>query len=241
MKITDRIHEKLKNKKQKPILISFLGDSVTQGCFELYPHSTDGFQTVFRPGEAYCQKLKRLIETVIPDVTINILNAGLSGDKSYDGADRLERDIIAYKPDLCVVCYGLNDLTRGSEHLECYASSLDSIFSRLDEAGIEVIFMTPNMISTYVSDEITIPRLRTVAEHVTERFSDGTYDLFMDKTREICEKNNVPICDCSKKWQQLYSMGADVTRLLANRINHPTEDMHWLFAASLFEMIMGMA
>ena len=66
MEITERIREKAKNKSSsKPILISFLGDSVTQGCFELYSTGKDDFQTVFRPEEAYCQKLKRLIETVL--------------------------------------------------------------------------------------------------------------------------------------------------------------------------------
>ena len=53
MKITERICEKAKNNSSsKPILISFLGDSVTQGCFELYSTGNDDFQTVFRPEEA---------------------------------------------------------------------------------------------------------------------------------------------------------------------------------------------
>ena len=33
--------------------------------------------------------------------------------------------------------------------------------------------------------------------------------------------------------------GVDIVRLLSNRINHPTEEMYWMFAKSLFDMIMG--
>lgn len=42
--------------------------------------------------------------------------------------------------------------------------------------------------------------------------------------------------DCYKKWKKL-SETQDITYLLANRINHPTKEMHELFAQSLFEMI----
>ena len=34
-----------------------------------------------------------------------------------------------------------------------------------------------------------------------------------------------------------YEKTQDITELLANRINHPTKEMHQLFADSLFEII----
>ena len=40
MKIMNRIHEKANDNANKPgVTIAFLGDSVTQGCFELYKKS----------------------------------------------------------------------------------------------------------------------------------------------------------------------------------------------------------
>ena len=47
---------------------------------------------------------------------------------------------------------------------------------------------------------------------------------------------NIPVCDCYAKWKEL-AKTQDTTMLLANRINHPTKEMHELFAQSLFEMI----
>ena len=240
-----RITEKLKAKAQDinanaPIVISFLGDSVTQGCFELYPTGEKTFQTEFRPEEAFSNKLKKLIESVLPNVAINMINAGLSGDKSFGGAERVQRDIISHNPDLCVVCYGLNDVNRGLEQLDVYENALDSIFKQLIEANIEVIFMTPNMMSTYVVEEESNPHLRNVLKEVTKKQVEGVMDAYMEKALEVCAKNNITVCDCYKKWKQLNSIGVDTTRLLANRVNHPAEKMHWLFAASLFEMIMDL-
>ena len=64
------------------------------------------------------------------------------------------------------------------------------------------------------------------------------FHLEMEKAMEVCRNNDVPVCDCYRKWKKLKENGVDITRLLSNRVNHPTEAMHWMFAASLFEMIM---
>lgn len=58
-------------------------------------------------------------------------------------------------------------------------------------------------------------------------------------TRVVAEEKDSVIHAALENIVRFQTDGADVTRLLANRVNHPTENMHWLFAASLFEMIMG--
>ncbi len=238
MQITEKISEKCKNIKQPPIVISFIGDSVTQGCFELYAKG-DGLETVFRPDKVYSAKLKTLIEGVFPNVTVNILNAGISGDTAPNGASRIDTDIISHKPDLCVVCYGLNDSTRGLKGIENYKNGLSGIFSKLKKAQIETVFMTPNIMATYITAEVTRPGWIKVFDDICKTMNGGIFDKYMDAARNICSEYNIPVCDCCKKWQKLNSLGADTTRLLANRANHPSEDMHWLFAVSLFDMIMG--
>ena len=48
----------------------------------------------------------------------------------------------------------------------------------------------------------------------------------------------ITVCDVYSKWKKLAET-TDTTLLLANRINHPTREMHDLFADSLFETIFG--
>ena len=52
----------------------------------------------------------------------------------------------------------------------------------------------------------------------------------------LANEMGVKVCDCYKKWKKL-SETEDITKLLINRINHPTPEMHELFANSLFELI----
>lgn len=239
MRITERIKENAKEPGQhRPIVLGFIGDSVTQGCFELYKTGEDSLETEFRSYQAYHSKLKRMLEEVFPSVPVSVINAGFSGDNAKNGRSRLKRDIIAFQPDLAVVCFGLNDAGMGMEGLSDYEQSLDGIFKDLSKAGIETIFMTPNMIGTRAVTEVTDPFLHSVLENMVKMQTDGSMDVYMEKAREVCARNQVPVCDCYKKWKKLEEHGADVTRLLANRVNHPTEQMHWLFAVSLFEMIM---
>ena len=62
----------------------------------------------------------------------------------------------------------------------------------------------------------------------------------INAVRSYVPVNNViagiRVCDCCGKWKKLAET-QDTTMLLANRINHPTKEMHELFADSLFKMI----
>ena len=53
---------------------------------------------------------------------------------------------------------------------------------------------------------------------------------------DLANTMGVPVCDCYSQWKAL-SKTQDTTMLLANRINHPTKEMHQLFADSLYAML----
>lgn len=239
-----KLKERLKTAAQnfgcnRPILLGFLGDSVTQGCFELYTPTEASLQTEFRSHEAYHAKLGRMLGELYPSVPINILNAGISGDNAPNGLRRLSRDILPFQPDLVVVCFGLNDSMSGLEGLDAYGEALDGIFKGLKEKEIETIFMTPNMMATEVTAETRDPYLRGVFEDIVRVQNGGVLDAYMDKARAVCAANGIPVCDCYKTWQDLYQNGVETTRLLSNRANHPTGNMHWLFAFKLLQMILA--
>ena len=129
------------NKHNPPTTIAFLGDSVTQGCF----------RTHYDGDAAYHHLLKKKLEMICPGAVINIINAGIRGTAASFGVERLHRDVISKSPDLCVVCFGLNDVSGLEKGLQLYIDSLSAIFEKLKAFGCEVIFMTPNMINTYVN------------------------------------------------------------------------------------------
>ena len=222
-----------------PVTIAFLGDSVTQGCFEIYKKSDGNIETFFDKNAAYHNYLAQILAVLYPSVPINIVNAGISGSNAPHGLERLERDVISHHPDLTVVCFGLNDSCGGPEKLDVYTESLEKIFLRLKEENIEIIFLTPNMMCTGISCHLKDEQEISIAQNAAKVQNDGILDLYLDAARELCRKNNIPVCDCYAKWKKLSESGIDITELLSNKINHPTREMNRLFAYSLAETMLG--
>lgn len=219
------------NYKSGAATIAFLGDSVTHGCFEsgVVMHSTFDFQAV------YHNRFKQILNLLFPTIPINIINAGIGGDTAKAGAERLERDVISKTPDLTVVCFGLNDINYNTP--ENYIEPLNEIFTKLIENGIETVFMTPNMLNTYVSPDC-VSELQEYAQKTAEFQTNGKMDSFIEAAVNCAKSHRLPVADCYLKWKELYNCGVDTTQLLANRINHPNRDMHTLFAYELLQTIV---
>lgn len=210
------------------ITMAFLGDSITQGCFE---------ESVYDYESVYHERLRKKLNMLFPGVPINVINAGIGGDNAANGLTRLERDVLSYSPDLVVICFGLNDVHKGPEGIDDYAKALRGIFKRLKETNTDTIFMTPNMMNTYVSSKFTSKEMEKLAPEFARIQNEGLFDRYMECARSVCEEEAIPVCDCYRKWKRFHQSGVDVTDLLANYLNHPTREMHNLFAESLFDTI----
>ena len=238
MEILKKFQEKARdNNGAEAVTIAFLGDSVTQGCFECIKKG-DGFRVVFDKESAYHTYLNKMLSVIYPTVPVNIINAGLSGTGAPFGLERLERDVLRYSPDLTVVAFALNDCGGGEEKLPLYLDSLRAIFNRLREHGSEIIFLTPNMMNTYVSDDLDCQTLKNVAALTMVREQQGILEMYVEAAKKLCMEEQVKVFDCYSKWKKRAANGVDTTLLLSNRINHPTREMNWLFAVSLMETIM---
>lgn len=243
--ISDVLH-RLSNKNSNaqhysPITIGFLGDSVTNGCFEVYPvmsdHGEDGFDVIFDPEHGYPMQFRRILSMLYPKAQINIINVGISGDSAPNGFARMERDLLSYHPDLTVVCYGLNDCCGGINGIERYQDALVGIIRRLQEAGSEVILMTPQPICSCVHTQLRGEGLRDMANMLVSSFSAGIFDRYMQSARCAANETGAVLCDVYAKWMSMYHNGVDITGLLSNYLNHPTREMHQLFAWSLIDTL----
>ena len=225
----------------RPATIAFFGDSVTQGCFELYQKSENSLETIFDQAHAYHTYVKEIFSSIFPASPVNIINAGISGDNATNALSRLDRDILSYKPDLVVVCFGLNDCASGDDGIETYASSLRKIITKIKEAGAEVIVMTPNDMADTLSVHVIndgYPFVQKCIEGIIEIVKKGVLDRYVERARQVAREENVPVCDVYAKWQSLKQSGADINELLANHVNHPTREMNKVFAyALLFTML----
>lgn len=236
-----RFLEKLKAKNAdlhaEPVRIAFLGDSVTQGCFEIYRNGPESVETVFDPENAYSACLRKIFAAVCPRVPVAIINTGISGDNAPNGLQRLERDVLACRPDLVVVCFGLNDSGAGLDGLQRYSDAVRGILRRLRAGGIDAILMTPNMMCSHVDCRITDELERRIAAGIVPVQTDGVLDAYVQAARAAAAAEDARLCDCYALWKAMDTAGLDTTAMLSNHINHPTRELHWLFAWKLFQTI----
>ena len=235
MKVIKKIYEKRHLSKNEPATIAFLGDSVTQGCFELYTYPSGGVDTVFESGSSYSSRLREMLYLLYPRSQVNIINSGISGDSAKGGLARIERDVLQYHPDLTVVSYGLNDCCGGPEKLDDYLESLKAIFEKLREAGSEVIFLTECTMNDHVHYSVKDPAILAVAEKCAQREKDGYTKIYFEAAKKLCAEMGVPVCDCYNTWVKMREGGVDTTGLLANKVNHPCREMHYYMAMKLLE------
>lgn len=239
MKIFKLLSQKNSNiKDNKNVTAAFLGDSVTHGAFEFVDTDGKSGYHIYDFEAVYHNKLKKMLSKLFPTAPLNTINAGIAGTSASFGLKRLERDVLRYSPDLVVVCFGLNDAFSGIEGIEVYADALRNIFKKLKDANIEIIFMTPNMMNTYISPKIANEEMLNVSATTEKIQNSGLFDKYIDAARKVCGEESVPICDCYEKWKTMNNVGIDTTELLANHINHPNREMHKLFAQSLYDMII---
>ena len=238
MDIIEKIKAKQKDlSNNSAITIAFLGDSVTQGCFECYTTSETSLETVFDYKSAFSSRVKEILNLLYPNVQFNIINAGISGDSAVFGKTRIERDILAFNPDLCVVSYGLNDSC--SVSVEEYGKALESIFSALKEKGAETIFLTQNCMCTKTSCHLKDDLFRNLSVDFSKIQNGGTLKKFMEEAKNVSKKFGVKVCDLYPVWEKLISFGVDVTELLANKLNHPIREIHYYIAIKIVETILG--
>ena len=239
MKIMQLIAERNRDPANHKIpTIAFLGDSVTHGVFELIPIGTERISEVFDPDAVYHRLLKQSLGKLYPAASVNIVNAGISGNSAAKGLARLERDVLSHRPDLTVVCFGLNDSQKGLNGLGDYTAAMEEIFCRILAAGGEAIFLTPNMMATEVSEKLPEGVLARIAARTAQIQNDGAMDAYMEAGRELAAKYRIPVCDVYAKWKAMQASGVNITECLANYINHPTRELHRLFADSLLETMM---
>ena len=227
MKIKEKVNLDIREiAKHGPITIVTFGDSITHGFFRGYVDYDAAYPNLLR---------KRILE-VRDRVPVNIINAGIGGTTAMASLSRMEKQVFTHLPDLVIVCFGLNDV---NGTLENYLDSLRTIFSECQSRDVDLIFMTPNMLNTYVAED-TPPQYVDYAAKTAQMQNSGRMDTYtyMENAVSLAKGMGVTVCDCYAKWKKLAEK-QDVTMLLANRINHPTEQMHELFADSLFECIFG--
>ena len=120
--------------------IVFFGDSITDCDRDR--------SDVKSLGNGYVKILADKLRPIYPDMDIELINKGVSGNEVCDLLARVQSDVIDLKPDAVVIMIGINNVIHqfkiGKQlDLKQFERDLCALIAALKEAGIVVIFLEP--------------------------------------------------------------------------------------------------
>lgn len=116
--------------------VLFFGDSITQAGVN--------------PG-GYIRLIDSIMKAEGVADRYETVGAGIGGNKIYDLFLRMDADVLAQKPDICIVYIGVNDVWHktssgtGTDY-DKFGRFYEAVVAKLRNAGIRVILATPAVI-----------------------------------------------------------------------------------------------
>jgi isoamyl acetate esterase len=154
--------------------ILFLGDSITE----------QGIQP-----KGYVTLLREQFAARYPDLGVEIVGAGISGNKVTDLEKRLAKDVIERKPSIVVIYIGINDVWHWAleNHTgttkEEFERVLREMIARIQYSGAEVVLCTPSVIGEKAD---------------STNSQDPMLDQYCAIDRKIAFDQGVRLCDLRK-------------------------------------------
>jgi lysophospholipase L1-like esterase len=156
---------------------------------------------------------------IYPQAQIQMINAGISGHTTSQGLRRMEKDVLAHKPQLVVVMFGMNDVVRTKA--EEFEANLRTIVRRCRESDAAVVLCTPN--SVYPNLPRPMKRLAQFAQIV----------------RDVATDMSVRLADCFAAYEEVRRKDVTRWRLFMSETIHPGMNGHKFFAEVIAESISG--
>ena len=239
------VMERLRNRhnsfrSERPVVLGFLGDSVTHGCFEVFINEAGKVDTACEASSAYPALVAHELGRMFPFAQPAVIDAGVSGDNAAGGHSRLARDVLFARPDLVFVNFGLNDSMNPDveDGLRRYREAMKGIFEDVRSSGAECVLVTPNHMCGYVSHRLENDTLRDIARDVARVQDEGILRRYVDAARKEARAQGVPVADTYRVGDALAAAGVDTTEMLANSINHPSREAHRLFVNEILRVLL---
>jgi lysophospholipase L1-like esterase len=154
--------------------IIFLGDSITAGGVR-----PKGYVTLIQTALAGKHK----------DLGIEVIGAGISGNKVRDLQKRLQKDVLDRKPTLVVIYIGINDVWHGEKDpakgtpKDKFEAGLKDIIAKIKSGGARVVLCTPTVIGEKKGGTNKL---------------DAQLDEYAGVSRKVAAETGSQLCDLRK-------------------------------------------
>jgi len=193
-------------KAGQPVKVVAFGDSITAG----------GDAT--RPELIYWQQWLTSLRARYPKAQITGVNGATGGDTTVQGLARLEQKVLAEKPDLVLIAFGMNDQNIGSVPLDRFEANLGTLVDRIrTETGAEVILLS------------------SCLPNPNWHYTSGKMPEYGRITQKVAQAKGCAFADVLARWQAVVDRKKPED-LLSNNVNHPNDFGHRLYAEVLEQL-----
>jgi len=90
-----------------------------------------------------------LMQVALVSSGMTVYNAGVNGNNSRQGLDRMDRDVISKNPDVCFIAFGMNDSVNSGNFVSIneFRSNLTEMAGKCRAAGAHPVFITINPVN----------------------------------------------------------------------------------------------
>jgi acyl-CoA thioesterase-1 len=191
----------------RPVRVVCFGDSITG----VYYHTGSR--------RAWTDLLGIALKKAWPAAQVEMINAGISGNTTTAALARIDRDVLAKKPDLVAVMFGMNDVVRIPP--QEYERNLTTIADRCAQAGAAVVFCTPN----------------SVVENPQR--SNAKLAAYAAIMKRVAATRGWPVADAFANYDALAKSDPARWTLLMSESIHPNLNGHRRFAELIASALAG--
>ncbi len=130
-----------------------------------------------------------------------VINAGVGGDTSVNGKARFQKDVLDRKPDVVLICFGMNDQAAKTENgnapnvsLDTYKENLTFFITELQKIGADVVLITPH--DPYAGDGYYQPGGYGL------NYAYGNMEQFCEAIRQLANDHGCGLIDVNKAAKQ---------------------------------------
>lgn len=203
--------------------IIFAGDSITDmGCTKPV-----GFGPGENLGVGYPRMFDNMIGAFHPELRVQVINAGVSGNTSRDLLNRFEKDVIRNHPSIISIMIGVNDVWRQFDRPannewvlpDEYERNLRLMIEKSRSACKTLLLMAP-----YYMEPLTQDAMRARMDEygvIVKKLSDEYGTLFID---------------LQKLFNDYFAKGRHSTSIAWDRV-HPNQIGATLIAGKIYETL----
>lgn len=157
--------------------ILFQGDSVTDAGRD-YSDSSD-------MGNGYPRYASAMLQDAFPDLDLEFVNLGISGNRTENLVARLERDFIEIQPDVVSIMIGINDvwhhyshniLTTDEAFEANYRTVLDALKTR---THAKIFIIQPFLLETVDPGKAELCEELTRKQAIVKKLADEYADIYL--------------------------------------------------------------